>query len=28
MPVSLRGGFESVKRRRPALALSMINLDL
>ena len=28
MPVSLRGSFESVKRRRPALALSLINLEV
>ncbi|PHH63144.1 hypothetical protein CDD81_6295 [Ophiocordyceps australis] len=29
MPISLRGGFDSVvKRRRPPLSLSMINIDL
>ncbi|KOS18559.1 Sphingosine-1-phosphate lyase [Escovopsis weberi] len=28
MPVSLRGGFESVKRQRQALSLSMINVEL
>ncbi|KAK5989295.1 Sphingosine-1-phosphate lyase [Cladobotryum mycophilum] len=28
MPVSLRGSFESVKRRRQALSINMINLEL
>ncbi|RDA91966.1 hypothetical protein CP533_1365 [Ophiocordyceps camponoti-saundersi (nom. inval.)] len=28
MPISLRGGLESVKRRRPALSLSLLSPDL